>query len=311
MGKPNRSSSPKKKRHIEQLPKHYRWAAALFLVGGYLHFHGWYYHSHRSESWLLAEASIRNIAIEEGICLGYKEINFASIRFDFSYEVSSKTYNQYFFSCAWDRARAEKILADLKAGTHLAPDEPTRGRVAQATSADIFPVRYNPANPENFALNAGDPPSAKWNFFAALFLLPTFPFVILVPVWNLIIALLSSEGRQKGFFSICRSVIPLFYRSKLEELMRRAVKDAGMTKARYHYWSRNSESETGGVINLVFNSDEDLNIAKSSGWLKALNANFEAHRRSSALPLFAEERFGIAVHSDDEIRRTGEYDYWK
>ena len=72
-------------------------AVSLFLIGGYLLFHGSHYYSGppKAKNWPLAEASIKNIEIGKGICLGYREIDFASIRFDFTYEVNGKTYSDY------------------------------------------------------------------------------------------------------------------------------------------------------------------------------------------------------------------------
>ena len=308
MRKP-KQNKPNRKRYIEQLPPHYKWAVSLFLIGGYLLFHGSHYYGGppKAKNWPLAEASIKNIEIGKGICLGYREIDFASIRFDFTYEVNGKTYSDYFFNCAWDIEQAQSILQDLKSGKHLRrPDESS----SSATNRDVFKVRFDPENPERHAIDIGQSPAASWYFFSALLLVPTFPFVIVVPLWNLFISL-GAGGKRKGPVNLVRSVIPLFYHSKVREVLKRALKEAGPTKARYHHWISISDAETRGFVHLVFSSDGDLSDAKASGWLKELSASFNNNRVRSALPIFAEERFSIAVHSNEEIRRTGEYDYWK
>lgn len=304
-----RKAKTTRTRYIEQLSPHFKWAVFLYLIGGYLFFHGSRYHGGppKAKDWPLAEASIKNIEIGEGICLGYRDIDFASIRFDFTYEVSGKSYSNYFFSCAWDIERAQSLLQDLRSGRHLEIPQQNSGTTA---GRDVFTVRYDPENPARYAIEIGAAPAASWYFFSALFLVPTFPFVIGVPLWNLLVSL-GAGGKRKGAANLVRSVIPLFYHSKVGELMKRALKEVGPTKARYHYWISISSAETAGFVHLVFSSDEDLREAKASGWLKKLTDTFNESRMVSALPLFAEERFYICAHSNEEIRRTGKYDYWK
>ncbi len=281
-------------------------------------------HDPRRDEWITISATLINAQLEERPCFRRRPIFTEPfvLNFDVAYRVNGKDYHtrigQY---CAANRTVANEIIAERVQG----------GRVR---------IYVNPLDLGNAVIDL-DGPWQLWSgrLFGWLFLLLGVPRVVIVPWKNARLTLSSSKGylRPLRFF---RSLFPLGYKRALNAASRAALRQVPPPERGVWFWKcevvhtsppRAFKNRQGKVIlehdlcRILFRMDssppllsvqftvetDELKKKLLQSWMAKFRAALEKELLRRAYPSAAIKRIGISLHSSEEIRRVGEYDYWK
>jgi hypothetical protein len=178
--------------------------------------------------------------------------------------------------------------------------------------------------------------SLTWKRYVYLVLLALSSLkVVIVPLWNLYVALVTNKGRK--LLPLVLSMFPIRYESELDSARKRAHLDiqAG-PDFRYSFcrifippverrtfvkihgakkWSIQDPFFTAnagiprGTVHIVLKDSKAVGRAKGS-WLPKFLEALDARLLESAYPLEAIPFVGVDLHSDEQIKKVGEHGYW-